>query len=66
MDSVYSVYDSIASAKIHIGKYFEKYHEAIREKWYMPAHANGGHSIASFMPSSLGEEELEMLAEYCR
>ncbi|XP_043271674.1 snRNA-activating protein complex subunit 3 [Venturia canescens] len=65
MDEIYSVYDGIASEKINIGKYFEKYHEAIREEWYTPAHANGEQSIASFMPSSLGEEELEMLAEYC-
>lgn len=66
MDSVYKLYDAIASPKVDIGKYFQKYHILVSEDSSKQNHENDDYSIASFMPSLLEEEELEMLTEYCR
>lgn len=66
MDSVYGHYNQNASEKINIKEYFEKY-SSIMKPFYLDCLASTkDQSILKIMKNDLGNEEMDLLSEYCR
>ena len=66
MDRVHAQFNKRSSLKVHIGQYFDEYHQLIKEEKASSPHDNGDGSIANFMDTALEKEEFNMLEKYCR
>ncbi|XP_046822379.1 snRNA-activating protein complex subunit 3 isoform X1 [Vespa crabro] len=65
MDLVYGHYNQNASEKINIKEYFEKY-SSIMKPFYLSCLATTkDQSILKIMKNDLGNEEMDLLSEYC-
>ena len=66
MDDVYKLYNANASPKVHIKEYFDEYLSMISSaECFIPVKRDDK-AFMSLMDVQLGEEEMSMLASYCR
>lgn len=66
MDSVYGHYNQSASEKINIKEYFEKYSNIMKPFYLDCLASTKDQSILKVMKNDLGNEEMDLLSEYCR
>lgn len=66
MDSVYGHYNQNASEKINIKEYFSRYSNIIKPCYLGWLASTTDQSILKIMKNDLGNEEMDLLSEYCR
>nr|XP_050851641.1 snRNA-activating protein complex subunit 3 isoform X2 [Vespula vulgaris] len=65
MDSVYGHYNQNASEKINIKEYFSRYSNIIKPCYLGWLASTTDQSILKIMKNDLGNEEMDLLSEYC-
>ncbi|XP_043670275.1 snRNA-activating protein complex subunit 3 [Vespula pensylvanica] len=65
MDSVYGHYNQNASEKINIKEYFSRYSNIIKPCYLSCLASTTDQSILKIMKNDLGNEEMDLLSEYC-
>lgn len=66
MDDVYKLYNNNASPKVHIKEYFDEYLNMIASAECFVPMKRDDRDFLALMGVHLGEEEISMLANYCR